>query len=197
VGLGAEGLGAGGSGGGSPWQPLKVDQTSNKTEKGLLRNAFKTFAGSNCDKVFGKVIAGYATGIYEAEALAANFYNETDPNYSGLTQSEVTNNGVDTTLANAFTGPYEDATAITIGLANPAVLLGAEFFSNANTVFQTDVLLHEALHVLTGWSDQTLFSKFAQYGLNNPSQYADTEYISAWISTDCNSTPTSFARWNK
>lgn len=77
-----------------------------------------------------------------------------------------------------------------------AVLLGAEFYSNTNAVYQQNVLLHEMIHVYTGgWSDAEIFSNFKDYGLSNPNR--DTEDISAWLSTDCTKTPTSLTWWQK
>ncbi|MGA2273939.1 MAG: RHS repeat-associated core domain-containing protein [Bryobacteraceae bacterium] len=202
-------VGPGGpSGGAASWKPAKVDQTSNEMAMGLLSNAFKSFAKSNCAKVFAQDLSSYSTAsgatgfsvsAFENEAATANFYNVNNPNYQSLTQNQVSNNGSSVNISSGtFTGPYADSTAITIagGTANPAVLLGAEFFSNTNTVFQTDVLIHELLHAMfNGLGDQQMFSAFANAGLTQ-GPYGDTENISAWISTDCHSTPTSMTWWN-
>ena len=137
--------GAGGAGGG--FSRAAVDAASDQLARGLLNNAFKGFAGSNCNQVFATVIQppagpGYTTAGFESEATTAEFYNVTNSNYSNLTQNQVSNNGSSASISTGtFYGLYADSTAITIGggTSYPAVLLGAEFFSNPNTVFQTSI----------------------------------------------------------
>jgi hypothetical protein len=142
---------------------------------------------------------GFSVSAFESEASTANFYNVNDPNYQNVTQNQVTPNGSGVNISSGtFTGQSQFAAAITIGggTANPAVLLGANFFLNTNTVFQSDVLIHELLHAMfKGLGDKQMFSAFASAGLTQ-GPYGDTENISAWISTDCHSTPTSMTWWN-
>lgn len=73
------------------------------------------------------------------------------------------------------------------------MLLGANFFSNSNATYESNVLLHELLHAYTGWSDPEMFENFKGYGLTNPN--GDTEDISAWLSADCTKTPASPTWW--
>jgi YD repeat-containing protein len=74
-------------------------------------------------------------------------------------------------------------------------LLGANFFSNSNSAYQGNVLLHELLLAYTNWSDAEIFSAFSAYGLSSPNK--DTEDISAGLSTDCTSTPPSVTWWGQ
>jgi hypothetical protein len=149
------------------------------------------FGKSNCNKVFGAVILGYTTKALASEANTTQFYNVNSPAASNLTQNQVSGNGSNTTLGNSL-APGQTTETLTGG-ANPAVLLGANFFSNPSFTYQGNVLLHELLHAFTGWSDAKIFSAFSAYGLTNPN--GDTEDISAWLSTDCTTTPTSINWW--
>jgi hypothetical protein len=74
-------------------------------------------------------------------------------------------------------------------------LLGANFFLNSNAVFQENVLLHELLHAYTGGTDGSIFATFSKDGLAAPSTPGDTQNITAWLSTDYKSTPTSMTWW--
>lgn len=141
-----------------------------------------SFSSSNCNKVFS-VIGSYGTKDFVADANTTEFFNVANPQYANLTQQQVSGNGSTTTLGQALASG-QAATTIING-ASPAVLLGANFFSSANSTYQGNVLLH----AYTGWNDSEIFAKFANYGLTNPNQ--DTEDISAWLSTDCKSTPSS------
>jgi RHS repeat-associated protein len=186
----------GGNHGGGAKNPL-IDSASDSLARGLLQNLFKNFKGSHCDSVFNDVIDGYSTADFEGEAGQTEFYNVTQSQYGNLTQNQVTGNGSSTTLAGTFQGQSQDATAITIGGAsqNPAVLLSADFFMGNSTVFQPNVLLHELLHAYTGWSDSQVFTFFQDYGLKDVGE--SSEAISAWMSTGCQSTPTSPTWYDK
>ena len=175
----------------SPQRPTGTDVQA----RGILRQRFNNFAGSNCDKVFNAVIAGYSTADFEASVETTEFYNATDPKVGALTQNQVVGNGVQTTLLNTL--DPNDPVAATISSATAtAIILGANFISNSDPTFQQNVLLHELLHVYTGgWSDAEIFDAFKKYGLQNVN--GGTEDICAWLSTDCKSTPTSLTWWQK
>jgi hypothetical protein len=95
----------------------------------------------------------------------------------------VTGDGSGKTLA--YANGISTATTVGSGTQSPAVLLGQDFYMG-NTFFESNVLVHELLHAYTGWSDAQMFAFFKNYGLTDT---MGTESISAWISTDCNSTP--------
>jgi hypothetical protein len=76
-----------------------------------------------------------------------------------------------------------------------AIILGANFPSNTDPVFQQNLPLHELLHAYTEWSDAEIFDAFKSYGLQNLN--GGSEDISAWLSTDCKSTPNSLTWWQK
>jgi hypothetical protein len=157
----------------------------------LLGDRLNGFGQSNCDKVFDAVIEGYTTKSLTASVRKTEFYNVNTSGISGLKQNQVSGNG-NNTLLGATLSPGETARTLTGG-ANAAVLLGANFFSNSNAVYQGNVLLHELLHTYTGWSDPEIFANFEGYGLSNPN--GDTEDISAWLSKDCTKTPMSPTWW--
>ncbi|MDE3195622.1 MAG: hypothetical protein KGN84_04720 [Acidobacteriota bacterium] len=124
----------------------------------------------------------------------AEFYNVNNPSLTTVSEALVTGDENNVSLAASL----GRATAGTRGAdtSTPVVLLGANFFSNSNSVYQQSILLHELLHVYTnGWSDQEVFDAFKSYGLTQ-GPFGDTENISAWISTDCKTTPTKFDWWN-
>jgi RHS repeat-associated protein len=191
-------------GGGGGFHRFTLDPVSDKEARDLLSQAFKNFSGSHCAQVFSDVFSAAAkksTSIstsswtingYESMEWNTEFYSATDPSDSILTQNQVTDNGDNTQLGSTLqTG--EEARTIAGGTAYPAVLLGPNFFSNSSPVFQSDVLLHELIHALTGWSDPDIFNNFQNYGLQNVGN--GSESISAWISTDCNSTPAANSKW--
>jgi RHS repeat-associated protein len=177
-------------GGGGPKRP--VDQSLNSTERSLLNKRLANFGSSNCDTVFDDVIDGYSTSDFASEVTSVNFYNNTtDGSY---TQNQVSGNSSSTALANTLSFG-ETAQTLNPGSSSPAIVLGANFFSNSSSVYQGNVLLHELLHAYTGWNDKEIFQFFQSYGLTNVN--GDTEDIAAWLSTDCKSTPKSLTWWNQ
>jgi RHS repeat-associated protein len=184
------GNGGGGGGGGIGWSP-KIDIATNSVERGVLSARLTNFASSNCAKVIGAVftkVTGTAFSVSQFVAVAnsIDFYNATNQTVGAWTQNQVSGNGNSGTLSAAAGGN----TAVTIinGI-QPAIILGASFFQyQRNQTFAGNTLLHELLHAFTGWSDAQVYQYFAAYGLT---QYGsvNTESISAWLSTDCKSTP--------
>jgi hypothetical protein len=179
--------GTGGGGGGH------TDAVTDKLARQTLQSRLKNFSASNCNKVFDAVIDGYTTKGLATDANTTQFYNVNSPGISDLTQNQVSGNGSNTTLGSSLSAGQAAETLL--GGTSPAVLLGTNFFSNSNSTYQGNVLLHELLHGYTGWSDAEIFSAFSAYGLTNPN--GDTEDISAWLSTDCKSTPTSVTWWGQ
>lgn len=191
-----------GAGGGSAGPPAEspgpepaparpVDAPTSAAARKLLNDRLKGFAGSNCDKVFGKVLDGYSVAGLTGKVGATEFYNVNSTGISGLSQNQVTGNGDGTTLKNSV--PYGDTAKTIGGSLGSAVLLAANFFSNTNTTYQSNVLLHEILHTYPGMGDNEIFGAFQKYGLANV--HGDSEDISAWLSTDCTKTPTSLTWW--
>jgi len=175
-----------------PGRTRPIDLVTDYFARGELNTRLKNFSGSNCDKAFNSVIQGYSSKGLAGAVDSTEFYNVSNPFFAGSTQDDVSSNGSSTTLGNSI--PFGTA-AVTVGPggAQASVLLGRNFFSNTNTSYQSNVLLHELLHAYTGWSDSEIFSAFNKYGLTNPNR--DTEDISAWLSTDCTKTPTSLTWW--
>ena len=176
-------------GGGAGW--WAADAATDNSARATLLQRLQNISGSNCDKAFSDVIEGYTTKSLTREVNGTGFYNVNSSGISDLTQNQVSGNG-NTTYLGATLGSGNTAGTIIDGTRS-AVLLGANFFSNTNGVYQGNVLLHELLHAYTGWSDAEVFSAFSGHGLSNPS--GDTEDISAWLSTDCNRTPTTLTWW--
>ena len=175
----------------SPAPATPKDAQTDLAARNILRKRTTNFGNSNCDKVFSAVIDGYTTKSFTNDINADEFYNVNANGISNLTQNQVSGNGNNTQLG-ATLGYGQTAATITNG-STTATLLSANFFSNTNSTFQGNVLLHELLHAYTGWSDPEIFAAFKIYGLSNPTQ--TTQDISAWLSTDCKSTPTSFTWW--
>jgi RHS repeat-associated protein len=176
------GCGDSGGGGGPEPPATPVDITTDNLARGVLDSRLKDFGRSNCNKVLGDVIEDYTTKGFTGEVNIAEFYNITNPNVSSLTQNQVSGNGNPTSLGTSI--PYGNAAKTISGSAGTAILLGANFFSNADATYQGNVLLH----------DSEIFANFASDGLSNPN--GDTEDISAWLSTDCKSTPSSITWWS-
>ena len=183
----------GGGGGGIP-----ADLKLNKQAQGLLDSRLANFGTSHCNEVFSSVIDGYHTTDIQNAADSkngynVNFYNPTSD--GGYTQGQVTGNGSDTKLSGSVT--TSDVSVTVNGNVASAIVLNGDFFLNSNATFQENVLLHELLHAYTKWTDTEMFSNFSQYGLTHASGVQNnTEDISAWLSTDCKSTPTSLTWWN-
>jgi RHS repeat-associated protein len=169
------------------------DATTDSSARFILRKRTANFGKSNCNKVFSQAIADYTTTDFTNEINIDKFYNVNASGVSNLTQNQVSDNGNNTTLGNSLAVGQTAATII--NGSTPATLLGANFFSNTNATYQGNVLLHELLHAYTGWSDAEIFAAFSSNGLSNPN--GDTEDISAWLSTDCKSTPSSITWWQQ
>jgi RHS repeat-associated protein len=181
------------TGGGASGRP--IDYATDKVARATLNTRLANFGSTNCDKVFNSVIQGFSASGFAGTANSTQFYNTTNPSYSGDTQNQVSGNGSGTTLGASFV-PGLGASAMTIsGSLGAVVLLGGDFFANTNATYQSNVLLHELLHAYTGWSDADIFSAFAAYGLKQ-TPFGGTENISAWLSTDCTKTPTTFNWWS-
>ena len=193
-GLGATPACGGSPGGGDPGPQRPIDTVTDSLARGALTSRLSNFGTSNCNKVFNNVIVTYTTGGFVGTANSTKFYNTTNPVFPIDTQDQVSANGSSTTLGTSLS---TGGTALTIGASGawPSVLLGANFLSNTNSTYQQNVLLHELLHVYTyRWSDSEVLSAFSAYGLSNPNR--DSEDISAWLSTDCTSTPSGVQWWN-
>ncbi len=149
-----------------------------------LNARLQNFASSNCAKIFAKVIQGFSTSDFTSDAQSDTFYAARGGPYSKLTQNQAVGNGVSTTLSGSV--PYGwDATTIW-GPQGTAVLLGPNYFTNTNSTFQENALLHEALHGYTEWNDVEIFSNFAAYGLQQI--HGGTIDITDWLSNDCKKT---------
>lgn len=137
---------------------------------------------SKCEEVFDAG-AGVSTDDLLSAALNTAFFPAAQQPYSNLTQDQVVGNGSSTTLGNTGYG----ADAVTIwGNAGNAVLFRPNFFS-LNRLEQGNIVVHEMLHVTTHWSDAQIFSGFGGYGLKQ--RHPGTNDISAWIGTNCTTTP--------
>ena len=182
--------GPGGEGGAAE---RPIDTQTDVSARATLSGRLKNFGGTNCDKVFGNAIKGYSTSGLLKGVGSTEFYDARAGAFGGTSQDQVVANGADTTLANSLN--FGQAAATIHGSLGAAVLLGANFFSNTNAVYQGNVLLHELLHAVSNADDNDLFGTFGKYGLRH--QIGGTEDISAWLSTDCKSTPTNETWWNK
>ena len=178
----------GGGGGGSG--ATSTDQMART----LLRKRLQSLAFSHCNKVFSSVIGSYSAKDFSSEISSTEFYDVTNPTVANLTQNQVSGNGNSTQLGNSL-NPNDPVAATVLGGTSAPVLLGADFFSNSNPTFQGNVLFHELIHAYTEWDDAEIYSSFQKYGLVDPG-YGNTDAISAWVSTDCRSTPTSNTWWN-
>jgi hypothetical protein len=164
-----------GGGGGGDANPITTQARL------ILNKRLANFVSSNCDKVFNNVIESYTTKSFSSTIDKTDFYQVRNASHGNLTQDQVVNNGVKTTLNNSV--PY-GTDAVTIwGPNTTAVLLGANYFSNTDSMFQQNTLLHELLHAYTHWNDKEIFDAFKHYGLKqmNPG----TGDITEWLKNDC------------
>jgi RHS repeat-associated protein len=136
----------------------------------------------DCLKVFQQVIPGFTRRRWDAVLdwtpilFAARTGN---PMGDLLTVGDVVG-GSDSTPINQSVPYGTDAVTIR-GAWGAAVVIGPNAYSNA---YGTDmVLLHEYLHVVSGWNDNEVFQRFEGFGLKkrNPG----TDDITAWISRGC------------
>ncbi len=177
---------------------FRVDNATSLIERKKLSARLNNFASSNCAKVIGAVFKQQTGATFNATQFtvaAANlsFYDATASGVSNWTQDQVSGNGNGKTLAASIGN--SDAITITNG-TNPAVVLGQRFFQlQNNAIYAGNTLFHESLHAFTSWNDSQIYSLFKQYGLTQYSSL-NTESISAWLSTDCKSTP-GYLDWNK
>ena len=183
------GVGGGGSRG-TGGRPTDVGLTTQS--ENILSTRLANFGSSNCNKVFGKAISGYNAGGLQNAIGSTGFYNANSLPDSSYTQNQVSGNGDSTTLGNTL--GYGVAAQTIWGSQGNAVILGANYFSNTNQTYQGNVLLHEVLHAYLHTGDDGVFSIFAKYGLQQLTP--GSEDISAWLSTDCNYTPTSETWWS-
>jgi len=174
-----------------------IDTVTDQLVRGDLNARLSKFAGTNCDKVFSKVVPQYSAGGLSGQVNSTEFYNVTNPQFGTVTQDDVADNGNSNRLS-ATLGSV-DAVTIAGGTTWASVLVGTSFLSGT-AKFRQNVALHELLHAFTGWSDSKIFSAFKNYGLT---EYGTgnisfgSEAISAWLSTDCTKTPTSITWYNQ
>jgi hypothetical protein len=160
-----------------------TDSSTDILARQVLSAKLKGFASSNCNKVFNQVIDGYSTGGFVGEIYSTEFYDVTKTQLGSLTQDQVVGNGNNQSLS----GTVGSGLAATIQSSSAAaILLGTNFWTDTASD-QQNVLLHELLHVDTNWSDPEIFNNFAAYGLSKLNFGSGD--ITAWISTDCKTTP--------
>ena len=180
----------------NPGRGMPNDVTTDKLARGLLLDRLNGFEKSNCNKVLTQQIKGYNLQAFRAAVNTTEFYNVNSPGVSGLTQNQVVKNGNSDTLKSSVA--YGITGRTTGGNAGVAVLLGANFFSNSDATYRSDVLLHELMHAFTNLTmgDPQIFDAFKSKGGLTQVGW-DTENISAWLSADCKSTPTGLTWWIK
>jgi RHS repeat-associated protein len=185
----------GGGGGGPAPEPAPAkktrpkDQVTDDLARGLLDARLQNFATSNCDKVFAKDIPSFNLSTFTGDVKSTEFYNTTG-SFGSFTEDDVSGNG----SSNQLNSIGRKAGSTRWGSLGNVVLLGGNFWANNNPTFRSNVLLHELVHVYTHWSDDQVFAAFAKDGLTHNDPYG-TEEISAWLSADCTSTPTSMTWW--
>ncbi len=111
-----------------------------------------------------------------------------------LTVSQITGDSNPNYLIQQMTGL--DAVTPIDGPTKPTIL-GADFYSAAGTgskpttgqsFYAHNTLFHEFLHAYLAITDTEMIQYFGPNGLTPYATYSNSVAISAWLSTDCNST---------
>ena len=161
-----------------------VAPVQNAKERAALKVRIKRLG--NCTKILG----GASASDFLAVANSIQYFDGSPgaPG-SGRSQSAVSGNGVGLSLA--ATVQYDVADTL-LGSSNtpiPYVVLGTDFY-NDPTVSQSDVLLHEALHVALGLGDANLKSYLSQYGfVPGYGGTGGTDDITQWLKANCPDQP--------
>jgi RHS repeat-associated protein len=163
------------------WSRRGADDTADKAMRGMLNKTFDSLAADCTAALTG--VTGMGMPALRNFGDSLNFY-DARPNsqYANWTQNDVTGNGDSTTLAATLDPNDPSAATITRNAQLPAVVLGANFYSN--TGLQGATLVHEFLHAAMGVGDNQLFDALAKYGLKRNDQYG-TEEISTWFKEGC------------
>ena len=167
----------------SPQTPPPVAQYDANLTKKYLTMLMKRIAHlGNCLKILG----GSSAQDLETTVSGIRFYNGSpDALGSGRSQNTVSGNGINTSLAASVKGAIATTLVNQNGVALPYVVLGVDFFNDPN-VSDPNVLLHEALHVATGFNDDALKEYLSQYGFTQG--YGGTggsDDITQWLAANC------------
>jgi hypothetical protein len=175
----------GGRGRGVSGKP--TDSTTNENARKLLDRRLENFAASNCFKVLGHegVKVQNILDNYSKE----RFYDvRSGSSFADLTPSQIGIDSPDPGTLNQILGKHDATVVGTLGSSTTtAVLVGTQYFFSGNTdTIRMDVLLHEMLHALGGFTDSRILYNeyFLSQGLVNGG-YGDTNGITDWLSRDC------------
>ena len=118
------------------------------------------------------------------------FYMPSIKAMGNITWDFLSGNGNTTQIGGYFQSHpgVEAATATGGSLSNPApVVLGPDWFMDANPAHVTGTMLHEAVHSITGWTDAQIFDVFSQYGLPDADwrEYSNTDGFTQWLMDGC------------
>jgi RHS repeat-associated protein len=113
------------------------------------------------------------------------------PNISGMNNLSwdfISGNGDPALIRTRFAGQsVAAATAVGGSPANPSpVVLGPDWFAQSTT-HQSETMLHEAVHSITGWGDDRIFNTFSKYGLpsNDYRKWGNTDEFTKWLMDGC------------
>jgi RHS repeat-associated protein len=156
--------------------PEVVEAAAPEPSRNLVRFS------KNCLSVFNKIWPGFSEAHFQALLKATPILNARDSLTALLSVAQIvgpTGNSADNALLGSVVPAGRGASVIT-GPWGAAIVTGPNFYVpgdlNAN-------LIHEGLHVYTGYGDQALFDAFKPYGLRD--RGSGTHQISEWINNDC------------
>lgn len=141
---------------------------------------------SRCAKLFKTVLGVTAAQFNAAADQIPWFYSPNANTFGNTTWDFISGNGDTRQIASSFAGTsVEAATASGGGFLAP-VVLGPDWFLDS-PAGQLTTMLHEAVHSVTGLTDNDVFSIFSKYGLptGNFNASGNTEDFNSWLSKGC------------
>jgi RHS repeat-associated protein len=191
--IGCSGYGGGGGAGGRGG-PAPFEDTGGGGGGGEAKLTKKNLVtiSPHCLDVFSKLWPGFSERDFQDLLRATPILNARDPLTASLTVAEIVGATGDANLDRTMLGrdapgrpavvPAGRGGATITGAWGSAIVTGPTFYAapglNAN-------LVHEGLHVYTGYNDQALFDALKPYGLE---EIQGTASISDWIANDCRMT---------
>jgi hypothetical protein len=141
---------------------------------------------SRCAKLFEKMFHMTAAQFNRAANNIPWFYSPNANTFGNTTWNDISGNGDNSRISSSFSGTSHEAVTAAGGATGAPVVLGPDWFLDSSGR-QGAVMLHEAVHSLTGWSDADVFNVFSQYGLPDADfqQFGITDAFTQWLLAGC------------
>ena len=175
-----------GFGGGHDFYTYTGNKPVNFTDPNGLKGCLLD-PKSRCAKLFQKVLGISPSKFNKDAGVIPWFYSPNIDTYGSLTWNDIARNGDNGLISQDFVGTSAEAVTASPGGLEPApVVLGPDWFLDT-PARQHAVMLHEAVHSITGHSDAWIFAHFKRYGLPDSDfvQFGNTDAFTRWLLLGC------------